>query len=221
MKQFDCEQKSETWWRLRAGVPTSSQFERVIQPVKLGPSTSQDNYIDQLICETIDYSYAGDPEEVGFVSKSMENGTICEPVARSWYCFDRDCDVQEIGFCMSDDGRFGCSPDGLIGDEGMLEIKCPDLRTHVRYLRDGVLPSKYKPQVHGSLIVTGREWCDFVSYSASDELDNLVVRVYPDKFTQALREELDRFWVKYQTALEKLGRHIQRPIDTVLPVAEV
>lgn len=205
-------QRTPEWWRIRRGVPTSSQFERIIQPVKLGPSTSQDGFIDELICEQIDQNYSSQPDDP-YVSKSMARGVEFEPEAREWYSFDRNYDVVEVGFCLSDCGRFGCSPDGLIGDDGMLEIKVPDMKTHVRYLREGVLPNAYKPQVHGSLLVTGRQWCDFVSYSTSDELPSLVVRVYPDRFTEALAKELESFLMKYRQAMLKLGLPMRRPVD--------
>ena len=136
-----------------------------------------------------------------------------EPAARSWYSFDRNVDIREVGFCLSSCGRFGCSPDGLIGEKGALEIKVPNMKTHIRYLREGVLPNAYKPQVHGTLLVTGREWVDFVSYSVSDELPSLVVRVYPNEFTQALKVELNKFLDKLDQAMSKLGRKIKRPVD--------
>lgn len=139
-----------------------------------------------------------------------------EEAARARYVVDKDMDVEQVGFCLSDDGRIGCSPDGLmLSKKGMLEIKVPDLKTHVRYLREGVLPNKYKPQVHGSLLVTGCEWCDFMSYSQSEDLDHLYVRVYPDEFTELLRAELDRFLAKYESAMTRLGRKIRRPIDAI------
>lgn len=217
MRVYKFAQRSEEWFRIRRGIPTSSQFERVIQPVKGGASTSQDGYIDELLCEQISQEYSSEPED-SYVSKSMANGTECEPIARAWYSFDRDAEVTEVGFCLSDCGRIGCSPDGLIGDDGLLEIKCPDLKQHVRYKRDGVLPNKYKPQVHGSLLVTGRKWSDFVSYSpCAEEIDHLVVRVTPNEFTKQLAEELERFLSKYHAALKSLGRTFKRPVDIFEP----
>lgn len=203
MKIFEFQQKSVAWHEARRGIPTSSQFHRILSAVAMKPSTSQMPYIDELLAETYNgHYYLND----SFVSKDMQNGIDCEPAARLWYAFDRSVDVREVGFCLSDCGRYGCSPDGLVGDEGMIEIKCPKLETHIRYLREGGLPNDYKCQVHGSLIVTGLKWCDFISYSPSDELDNLVVRVTPDDFTSALKEELEKFLAKYENAKLKIRR---------------
>ena len=212
MRIYECEQRSSEWYMIRRGVPTASQFDRIIQPVKGGASTSQEPYLDELLCELIDQAYSSEPEDA-YISPAMANGTAMEPAARSWYSFDRNVDIREVGFCLSSCGRFGCSPDGLIGEKGALEIKVPNMKTHIRYLREGVLPNAYKPQVHGTLLVTGREWVDFVSYSVSDELPSLVVRVYPNEFTQALKVELNKFLDKLDQAMSKLGRKIKRPVD--------
>lgn len=204
MKVFDSfPQKSPQWWSVRKSIPTSSQFHRIMSAVAMKPSTSQMPYIDELLSEKYSDQYQLNDS---YVSKDMQNGIDCEPAARAWYAFENDVEVREVGFCLSDCGRYGCSPDGLIGDEGMIEIKCPKLETHIRYLREGGLPNDYKCQVHGSLIVTGLKWCDFISYSPSDELDHLVVRVTPNEFTDALREELEKFLGKYETAKQKISR---------------
>lgn len=219
MRIYDFPQKSPEWWRVRRSIPTASEFDRILQPSKGGPSSSQGPYIDELIAESIDQLYSEQPDD-GYVSRAMANGTENEPAARSWYAFEKNVDVREVGFCLSSCGRYGASPDGLIGNDGLLEVKCPILKTHIKYIREGKLPDIYKCQVHGELLVTGRAWADFVSYSPNDELDSLVVRVYPDDFTKKLAEELERFLETYAKTLAKLGRHIQRPIDSVLPVAE-
>jgi len=87
--------------------------------------------------------------------------------------------VTEVGFCMHDILRCGVSPDGLIGDDGGIEIKCPKPSTHVKYLRNGKLPSEYKAQVMGCLWITGREWWDFMSYHP--QMPNLLIRVHRDE----------------------------------------
>lgn len=191
----DVVQRSDEWFSLRRGRPTASEFSRIISPGGK-ESKSQDGYIDELITEMVD------PGSVksDFYSKHVEHGRECEPIARSWYSFERDIDVEEVGFCLSDCGRFGCSPDGLIGEDGGLEIKCPMLKTHISWLRRGVLPDDHKCQVHGELLVTGREWIDFVSYSPSVDVPHLVVRVYPSDFTKKLADELESFLAKLAMA---------------------
>jgi len=212
MKLFNVEQRSAEWWRLRRGIPTASSFDKIMSPVKCVPSTSQDGFIDSLIAESIDQVYSCEPED-SYVSKSMQNGIDTEPEARSWYAMRTDQELTEVGFCLSDCGRYGCSPDALVGENGMIEVKCPDLKTHIRYVRNGTLPSEYKCQVHGSLLVTRREWCDFISYSPSDEIDSLIIRVYPDDFTATLQGELEKFLRKYQSALDLIRKPIIRPVD--------
>jgi len=121
-----------------------------------------------------------------------------EPEAREYYAFEQDVVPQQVGFILNDAGTLGCSPDSLIGKPGGLEIKCPDGPTHVKWLRAGVVPDEHKPQVHGSLIITGREWWDFLSFCPGYE--PLLVRVTPDGFTEKLQAHLDRFLTEYQAA---------------------
>lgn len=215
MTIFHCAQKSQEWWRVRRGIPTASEFDRILSPVKMTPSQSQNPYIDELIADLFDQMYSLEPDS-GFVSKAMQDGIDWEPAARRWYAFDQNVDVNEVGFVVSDCGRFGASPDGLIGDDGGLEIKRPMLKTHIKWLREGVLPNEHKCQVHGELLATKRKWWDFLSYSPSDELPNLIVRVYPDSFTRALNDELETFLGKYQSALNKIRRKVIRPADEAI-----
>lgn len=199
MQLIECEQRTQAWWSARRGVPTASQFGKILTPKTMKASSSQESYICKLLAE----KYANVwPQENIYVSQSMQNGIDGEDAARAWYAFDQDVDVQQVGFVLSDCGRFGCSPDGLIGDDGGLEIKVPDLETHAGYLLNGTLPDEYKCQVHGSLIVTGRKWWDFVSYS--DCLPALRVRVVPTAFTTALADELAKFRVKYDAAIDQI-----------------
>lgn len=197
MKVIECEQKSKEWWGARRGVPSASEFHKIITPKTNKPSAQQDGYICKLIAE----KYANIwPDESGFVSPAMQHGIDNEEAARLFYEFDNDLDVTQVGFCLSDCGRFGCSPDGLIGDDGGLEIKVPSLETQARYLLEGVLPPEYACQVHGSLAVTGRKWWDFVSYS--EQLPTFKIRVEPDDFTKLLHDEVLKFVEKYRRALE-------------------
>jgi hypothetical protein len=100
--------------------------------------------------------------------------------------------VEQVGFCTLDDGTFGCSPDSLVGDDGMLEIKCPSPAVHVGYLLGDKLPTTYRAQVQSQLFVTGRAWCDFLSYHP--DLPPLLVRVEPDpKWHAKFAEELEKF----------------------------
>lgn len=199
MKTIDCEQYSEPWWEARRGVPTASNFKRIITPATGKLSAQADDYICELIAEK--YHIGAMDELSGPATAAMRNGTETEPEARRWYCLEQD-DVREVGFIMTDCGRFGCSPDGLVGENGGLELKCPVGKTHIRYLLDGHLPDEYKAQVHGSLIVSGRAWWDFLSYVPG--LPPFKIRVEPDDFTDKLRAALEVFWQKYQDTIAAL-----------------
>ena len=167
------EQGSPEWLAARLGIPSASMFAKLVTTKGIW-SASADAYINQLVAERL----TGEREEV-FQSHHMLRGTQLEPDARDLYSLIRDAEVTEVGFCLHDTLSAGCSPDGLIGDDGGLEIKCPAPSTHVEYLRGGVLPSKYKQQVMGCLWITGREWWDFVSYHPT--MKPLIVRVERDE----------------------------------------
>ena len=204
MKCFDFEQYSPEWWDIRRGVPTASRFGKIITPKTGKLSAQADTLIAELIAETF---RRGSVEPDRPINRSMEHGIATEDQARKWYAFDREAELKQVGFCKTDDDRFGCSPDALVGDDGVLELKCPNVETHVGYVMDGTLPDDYKAQVHGHLIVTGRPWCDFVSYVTDQaDLEPFVVRVQPDEFTDKLRKALDEFYERYQAVLAKFTR---------------
>ena len=167
------EQGSPEWLAARLGIPSASMFAKLVTTKGIW-SASADAYINQLVAERL----TGEREEV-FQSHHMLRGTELEPDARDLYSLISDAEVTEVGFCLHDTLSAGCSPDGLIGEEGGLEIKAPAPATHVEYLRGGVLPSKYKQQVMGCLWITGREWWDFVSYHPT--MKPLIVRVERDE----------------------------------------
>lgn len=187
------------WIASRRGVPTASCFDKIVTPARGEPSKQADAYICELIAEQFDPEY-GVMED--YQSAAMRMGLLLEPEARRWYEFERGIDVRTTGLCLTDDRRFGASPDALCGDDGSLELKCPNPSTHVRYLIEGKLPDQYKPQVHGQLIVTGRKWVDFMAYSPG--FPPLLIRVEPDDYTEKVRKALDDFWPRYQEALEKV-----------------
>lgn len=173
MRTINCEQGTEEWFAARLGVPSASMFSKIVTTKGVW-STQADSYINQLVAEQL----TGEREEV-YQSHHMIRGTELEPEARDLYCLMKDVEVQEVGFCLHDTLKAGCSPDGLVGDKGGLEIKAPASAAHVEYLRGGVLPSRYKQQVMGCLWITGREWWDFVSYHPS--MKPLIVRVERDE----------------------------------------
>lgn len=199
MITLDVEQGSEQWHAYRVGIPTASDFDKIVQ-INGKPSKQREKYLYQLAGERI----IGKKEET-FQSSAMERGIIMEEEAREYYSFIKDVEVKKVGFCREDKGFIaGASPDGLVGDDGQIEIKCPLLHTHVGYLLDNGLPSQYFQQVQGQLLITGRDWCDFISYYPS--MRPLIVRVFPVKvFLKSLADELKRFCDDLDDVVRKLN----------------
>jgi len=200
MKIIECEQGSSEWFEARKGVPTASRFGMVLTAKTMRLSAQADELINQLIGEKLSLI---PPEGVEhFTNRAIRWGEQTEDEARAWYSLETNHDVQQVGFCLTDDGRFGCSPDGLIGDDGVLELKCPQAATQVSYLLAGGLPSEYRAQCAGALIVTGRPWLHFVSYSPG--LPPLLVKVQRDEYVEKLAAALEEFHIRYQDALERI-----------------
>lgn len=196
------EQGTPAWLELRLGIPTASEFDAIISPlwkVRTGEGVKTYLYrkIVEKVCRHLDEDFGG-----GF---AMEQGSILEHEATPWFEFTHDMQIQRVGFCTTDDGRVGCSPDGLIGEDGGIEIKCPLPHTHLKYLMAGTLPPEYAAQVHGSMFVTGRSWWKFVSYSR--KFPALVLHVERDeKIIEAMREALDGFLKSFDEQMEHLAK---------------
>ena len=175
------EQGTPGWIAARLGCPSASMFSKLCTSKGVW-STQADSYINQLVAEELT------GEQTAFYQNDhMLRGTELEPEARDLYCVLQDVEVKEVGFCLHETIAAGCSPDGLVGESGGLEIKCPAGATHVGYLRDGILPLKYKQQVMGCLWVTERDWWDFFSYHPG--MKPLIVRVERDEEYIAKLEE--------------------------------
>jgi predicted phage-related endonuclease len=127
-----------------------------------------------------------------------------EVEARLLYEVLKEVEVEQVGFVVGDpDFEYGCSPDGFVGEDGLIEIKCPTIAVHVEYLIKNELPSKYFHQVQGQLLVTGRKWCDFVSYYPV--MKPLIIRVERDEaFISSLKIELELFCRELQETIQKL-----------------
>jgi hypothetical protein len=194
-------QGSEAWHKLRNGIPTASEFDQLVTPeFKLRTGQMPQTYLCQKLAEHLT-GYVGDDGQ----SFAMNQGSLLESEAVPFYELMFDVEVRRIGFVTDDAMRIGCSPDGLIGEDSGLEIKCPRPDTHIRYLLDGVLPSQYAPQVHGSMFVTGRSSWVFMSYCR--KLPPLVVTVERDDAIQAaLKSALNGFLARFDAALEKIER---------------
>lgn len=160
MQPEDIEQGSDAWMRCRLGKVTASRVSDVIARTKTGWGASRANYMAQLVAERLTGRVAE-----SYSNAAMQWGTEQEPNARAAYEFMRDADVELIGFV--DHPRIdmsGASPDGLIGEDGLVEIKCPNTATHIDTLLAGKIADKYVVQMQWQMACTGRQWCDHVSY---------------------------------------------------------
>lgn len=195
MKIYDFEQRSEEWFAIRCGKPTASSFDKIVT-AKGEPSKQSQKYLYKTAGEHI----AGIAEET-YQSAAMLRGIELEEEARNLYEMITGREITQVGFCVED--GCGCSPDGLVGDDGMIEIKCPIISTHVGYLLDNKLPTDYIQQVQGQLLVTGRKWCDFVSHYPG--LKPLIIRVERDeKFIGLLSIELKLFTDNLKEIVNKI-----------------
>lgn len=180
MKIAPVQQNTEEWLHARAGIVTASALHNIVTDTFAARTgKTPDTYLYTLLAERC----MGAPIETGS-SWAAEQGQITEKEARGWISFTQDVKIERVGFVTTDDGLVGCSPDGLIGEDGGLELKCPQPQQHLKYLTSGILPPEYAAQVHGSLFVTGRPWWLFVSYSR--QFPPLCVRVLRDAKIQAL-----------------------------------
>lgn len=202
MKLHNVQQGTPEWLELRLGIPTASEFNAIISPTwKVREGEGVNTYlcrkIVEKVCRHIDEDQGG-----GF---AMEQGSILEHEAVPWFEFAHDVSIERVGFCTTDDGRAGCSPDGLIGEDGGIEIKCPLPHTHLKYLLAGTLPADYAAQVHGSMYVTGRSWWKFVSYSR--KFPALVLHIERDeKIQAAIKTALDGFTALFDAELERISK---------------
>lgn len=183
MRVLDVAQGSREWLQARLGIPTASQADRILTPARLKPSSSAVTYRLQLLAEWV----LGYPIEWTESSAFMERGTELEAEARAAYEVEMGVDVEEVGLCLAPGGMFAGSPDGLVGSDGGLEIKCPAVHTHIGYLLEPEsLAATYRGQVQALLWLTDREWWDLWAYHP--ELPPVRVRIEPDPEWQAAWE---------------------------------
>lgn len=200
----DVEQGSLEWLSLHLGVPTASGFGEFMtndfEPRK-GKTTR--TYLYKKLAEKI----IGTPLPT-YSSRAMETGVLLEPEAIAWFEMQHSVDVERVGFILGADGRCGCSPDGLVGEDAGLECKSPNPETHVRYLDEGVLPDAYVCQVHGSLYVSGRKRWHFLSYCRGIPAFHMVIERDEEKMRK-IGECLTKFYADFDATLAKLEKEIQ------------
>ena len=202
------EQRTEAWHNARAGKATASRIADIMARTKSGPAASRKNYMAELAIERL----TGVHEE-GFKSADMQWGIIHEGSARDEYCMSRGVLVNECGFFDHPSiPMTGASPDGLIGDDGLIEIKCPRSATHIEFLLTGEIDSRYKYQMLWQMACTGRQWCDFVSYDPRmpEKLRMKVVRFERDDEEIArIEDEVDAFLRELDAQVGALKKQLE------------
>jgi putative phage-type endonuclease len=203
------EQGSPEWFAARSGKVTASRVADVLSKVKDGESAGRKNYKADLIVERLTGQ-----KTAGFTNAAMLWGIDTEPQARAAYEAATGNFVNEVAFVDHPTiVNFGCSPDGLVGDDGMIEIKCPNTATHLEYIEADTPPKKYFIQMQAQMSVTGRQWCDFVSFDPGlpDGLELLIVRVNrDDKYIEMMENEVSTFLSEVDSKLESLKTRKQK-----------
>ncbi len=199
MKIIDCKQNSPEWLAARLGKVTASEIDSLVSPtgeIRKGKGVATFLYA-KLAEKLLGYSLND------WTSQAAEHGSIMETEARPWYVFDRGVTVDTPGFCTTDDGKFGCSPDGLVGTDGGLELKCFQPPNALRVLLENKIPDENLMQVHMSLFVTGRAWWDWVSYSR--QFPAVVIRVNRDEaIIDNIKTALTAFQIRLDAAYYKI-----------------
>lgn len=193
------QQHSLEWLSARAGIVTASEVDALVSPTfEIRKGLGVSSYLAQKVAE----KWIGGALP-GLMDLSMELGNILEEEAIPFYEFEFDQKVSRVALITDDGNRYGCSPDGLIGEEGGIEIKCPEAKNHTRYLLLGKLPQDYATQVHFSMYVTGRKWWKFMSYRRGFP-PFLITVERDDKIQSVFKEALDEFLAKLDAAMIRM-----------------
>lgn len=196
-------QGSVEWMESRLGRVTASRLVDVLAKVKSGEAAARANYRAELVAERL----TGKQQE-SFTNAAMKWGTECEPIARAAYEAEYGLLVTEVA--MIQHPRIpmaGASPDGLVSTDGLIEIKCPETKSHIETILSNEAPSKYVPQMQWQLACTGRAWCDFASFDPRmpQEMQLFVRRVLrDDDLIRTYEDEVVQFLSEVESTIEKL-----------------
>jgi len=200
MKIIQCQQGTPQWFAARSGIPTASEFHRLVSPLwKIRTGDGPATFLSEKLAE----KWTGQPLPQLQRFGALEQGTILEEESLPFFELKTGLELQRVGFCTTDDGRAGCSPDSLIDPDSGLECKCPQSPGHVSWLIDGVLPPEHAAQVHGCMFVTGRPTWHFLSYRRG--FPHLLLTIERDeKIQKTLKTALDDFNEKFDAAWKRL-----------------
>ena len=201
------EQRTAEWFEARLGKVTASRVADVIAKTKTGYSASRENYMAQLVVERLTNTQAE-----SFTNAAMQWGTDQEPFARAAYELKMGVMVDETGLVDHPTiPMAGASPDGLVGEDGLVEIKCPNTATHIDTLLTQTVPAKYITQMQFQMACTGRQWCDFVSFDPRmpQKAQIFVKRVLRDDlFIKEVESEIKKFLAEVSAKVDQLNKLI-------------
>jgi putative phage-type endonuclease len=201
----DTEQGTDSWREIRRGKVTASKVADLTAKTKSGWGASRANYAAQLICERL----TGVSVE-SYSNAAMQHGTATEPEARAAYSFMTDYEVVQTAFVNHPTITMsGASPDGLVNDDGLVELKCPNTSTHIDFLLGGGIPDKYIKQMQWQISCTGRAWCDYVSFDPRmpEKLKMKIQRVIRD---DALIASLTKDIIEFLAEIDKKVIELER-----------
>ena len=182
MKIYNFEQRTEEWYNIRKGKMTASNAEIIIANGK-----GLETYIYNLMAE-----YYSSAEKENYINADMQRGIDLEPEARLEFEFYTDLDVQEVGFIEYNE-FIGVSPDGLVGDDGLIEIKCPNDSIYFKLLLSNNIKPEYIAQMQMQMYVTERQYCYFVSYNPNFEKSLYIKKINRDEeMIEKLKKGLER-----------------------------
>ena len=197
------EQRTDSWFAARAGKVTASAIYKVMARTKTGWGADRANYMAQLVSERL----TGRPAD-SFSNSAMQWGIDTEPQARAMYELETGQGVVECGFFDHPEiAMSGASPDGLIGEKGLIEIKCPNTATHIATLRGAEIEGKYIKQMQWQMACTGTEWCDFVSFDPRlpDEMQMHIRRIErDDEMLREIGEHVTEFLAEVDATIADL-----------------
>ena len=201
-------QRTDAWMQSRMGKVTASRVADVVAKTKSGDSASRGNYMAQLVIERLT-----NKQEESYSNEYMDWGTEQEPFARAAYEAAQNVLVDEVGMISHPRIEMsGASPDGLVGDDGLVEIKCPKTATHIETLLSKTVPGKYNIQMQWQMACTDRSWCDFVSFDPRmpEGLQMFLKRVpRDDALIKTLEDEVVKFLKEVDSKLEQLTNQLK------------
>lgn len=204
MRIIECEQGTDAWHAARAGKITASRIADITAKTKSGEAASRANYRDELVIERL----TGVPYSGGFKSAAMDRGNETEDKAAKFYSYQNNIDLTKVGLVLHPTLDYAaCSPDRLVGDDGIVQIKCPHTKTHLDTLLGASIAGGYLKQIHWELTCTGRQWCDFLSFDdrVPEPMRGAIIRIHRDPILIAeLEREVKAFNAEVDNRLAEI-----------------